>query len=55
MEYREEQTIVSLLAQDPELKNFIKSTKSWKKKLAEFQHKHILSPEEELEMKKFRS
>jgi uncharacterized protein len=52
MEHREEQTIVSLLDKDPELKKFYHEHQELEKKLAEFQHKHILSPEEEVEMKK---
>ena len=52
MENREEQTIVSLLDKDPELKKFYEEHQELEKKLAEFQHKHYLSPEDEVEMKK---
>jgi len=52
MENREEQTIVSLLDKDPELKKFYEEHQALEKQLADFQHKHFLSPEEELEMKK---
>ncbi len=52
MENREEQTIVSLLDKDPELKKFYEEHQDLEKKLAEFQHKHYLSPEDEVEMKK---
>jgi len=52
MENREEQTIVSLLDKDPELKKFYEEHQELEKKLAEFQHKHFLSPEEAVEMKK---
>ncbi|MBM2802291.1 MAG: hypothetical protein HW419_184 [Deltaproteobacteria bacterium] len=52
MENREEQTIVSLLDKDPELKKFYEEHQELEKKLADFQHKHFLSPEEEVEMKK---
>jgi len=52
MEHREEQTIVSLLDKDPELKKFYEEHQDLEKKLAEFQHKHYLSPEDEVEMKK---
>ena len=52
MEIREEQTIVSLLDKDPELKKCYEEHQELEKKLAEFQHKHHLSPEEEVEMKK---
>ena len=49
MEIREEQVIVSLLDKDPELKKYYQQLE---KRLAEFHHKHHLSPEEEIEMKK---
>ena len=52
MENREEQTIVSLLDKDPELKKFYEEHQELEKKLADFQHKHFLSSEEEVEMKK---
>ena len=52
MENTDEQTIVSLLDKDPELKKFYEEHQELEKKLAEFQHKHYLSPEEEVEMKK---
>lgn len=52
MESYEEQTIVSLLDQEPELKKFYDEHLELEKKLAEFQHKHYLTAEEELEMKK---
>ena len=52
MESREEQAIVSLLDKDPELKKFYDEHLELEKKLAEFQHKHYLTAEEEVEMKK---
>jgi uncharacterized protein YdcH (DUF465 family) len=52
MENKDEQTIVSLLDKDPELKRFYEEHRELEKKLAEFQHKHYLSPEEEVEMKR---
>jgi uncharacterized protein YdcH (DUF465 family) len=52
MEVRDEQTIVSLLDKDPELKKCYDEHQELEKQLAEYQHKHHLSPEEELEMKK---
>lgn len=52
METYEEQTIVSLLDQEPELKKFYDEHVELEKKLAEFQHKHYLTAEEEVEMKK---
>jgi uncharacterized protein YdcH (DUF465 family) len=52
MENHEEQTIVSLLDQEPELKKFYDEHLELEKKLAEFQHKHHLTSEEELEMKR---
>jgi uncharacterized protein len=52
MEAREEQVIVSLLDKDPELKKYYEEHQQLEKKLAEFHHKHHLSPEEEVEMKR---
>jgi uncharacterized protein YdcH (DUF465 family) len=52
MEFKEEHAIVSLLDKDPELKKFYEEHREFEKKLAEFQHKHHLTPEEELEMKR---
>ena len=52
MEHREEQAIVSLLDKDPELKSFYEEHQELEKQLAVFQHKHYLSPEEEIEMKR---
>ncbi|HMA80511.1 MAG TPA: DUF465 domain-containing protein [Candidatus Binatia bacterium] len=52
MDLKDEQTIVSLLDKDPELKKFYDEHRELEKQLAEFQHKHHLSPEEEVEMKK---
>jgi len=52
MESREEQAIVSLLDKDPELKKFYEEHQELEKKLAEYQHKHFLTPDEEVEMKK---
>jgi uncharacterized protein len=52
MESREEQAIVSLLDKDPELKKYYEEHQALEKKLAEFQHKHYLSPDEEMEMKR---
>jgi len=52
MEHREEQAIVSLLDKDPELKSFYDEHQELEKQLAVFQHKHYLSPEEEIEMKR---
>jgi uncharacterized protein len=52
MEMKDEQTIVSLLDKDAELRKFYEEHRELKKKLADFQHKHHLSPEEEVEMKK---
>jgi uncharacterized protein YdcH (DUF465 family) len=52
MESYEEQTIVSLLDQEPELKKFYDEHLELEKKLAEFQHKHHLTAEEEVEMKR---
>jgi uncharacterized protein len=52
MEAKEEQVIVSLLDKDPELKKYYEEHQQLEKKLAEFHHKHHLSSEEEIEMKK---
>jgi uncharacterized protein len=52
MESREEQVIVSLLDKDPELKKYYEEHQVLEKKLSEFQHKHHLSADEEMEMKR---
>ena len=52
MDLKDEQTIVSLLDKDPELRKFYEEHREFEKKLADFQHKHHLTPEEEVEMKK---
>jgi len=52
MENREEQAIVSLIDKDPELKKYYEEHQELEKKLSEFQHKHHLSPAEEIEMKR---
>jgi uncharacterized protein YdcH (DUF465 family) len=52
MEPRDEQTIVSLLDKDPELKRCYDEHLELEKQLAEYQHKHHLTAEEEVEMKR---
>jgi uncharacterized protein YdcH (DUF465 family) len=52
MEMREEQVIASLLDKDPELKKYYEEHQELEKKLSEFQHKHHLSPDEEIEKKR---
>jgi len=52
MESREEQVIVSLLDKDPELKKYYEEHQQLEKQLEEFQHRHHLSAEEEMEMKR---
>ncbi|MGH7794398.1 MAG: DUF465 domain-containing protein [Candidatus Binatia bacterium] len=52
MELKDEQTIVSLLDKDPELRKFYEEHRELEKKLADFQRKHHLTPEEQMEMKK---
>jgi uncharacterized protein YdcH (DUF465 family) len=52
MESKEEQVIVSLLDKDPELKRYYEEHQELEKRLAEFQHKHHLSTDEEVEMKR---
>ena len=52
MESKDEQTIVSLLDKDPELRKYYEEHRELEKQLADFQHKHHLTAEEEVEMKK---
>jgi uncharacterized protein YdcH (DUF465 family) len=52
MEFKDEQTIVSLLDKDPQLKKYYEEHRELEKRLADFQHKHHLTAEEEVEMKK---
>ena len=52
MDGREEQAIVSLLDRDPELKKYYERHQDLEKKLSVYQHKHHLSAEEEIEMKR---
>jgi uncharacterized protein YdcH (DUF465 family) len=52
MESKEEQVIVSLLDKDPELKKFYEEHQELEKRLAVFQHKHLLSADEEIEKKR---
>lgn len=52
MENKEEQAIVSLLDKDPELKKYYDEHLELEKKLSTYQHKHYLSAEEEVEMKR---
>jgi len=52
MENRDEQVIVSLLDKDPELRKYYEEHQELEKKLSAFQHKHLLAPEEEVEMKR---
>lgn len=52
MDLRDEQAIVSLLDKDPELKKFYDEHQELEKKLSVYQHKHHLTAEEEMEMKR---
>jgi len=52
MEVRDEQVIASLVDKDPELKKYYEEHQELERKLAEFQHKHFLSPDEEVEKKR---
>ena len=52
MEVKEEQVIASLVDKDPELKKYYEEHQELERKLAEFQHKHHLSPDEEVEKKR---
>jgi uncharacterized protein len=52
MENREEQRIISLMGQDPELKKYYEEHQELEKKLLEYQHKSHLTPLEEVEKKR---
>jgi hypothetical protein len=52
MERREEEFIVSLLEQDPELKKYYEEHRELEKQLDGFQHKPHLTPVEEVEKKR---
>ncbi len=52
MEAKEEQVIVSLLDKDPELKKYYEEHQELEKKLLEYHHRHHLSADEEVEMKR---
>jgi uncharacterized protein YdcH (DUF465 family) len=52
METKEEQVIVSLLDKEPELRKHYEEHQTLEKQLLDFQHKHHLSAEEEVEMKR---
>ena len=52
MEAKEEAVIVSLLDKVPELRKHYEEHQELEKLLQQFQHKHYLSPEEEVEMKR---
>jgi uncharacterized protein len=52
MEKHEEELIRSLIDRDAELKQFYEEHLELEKQLAGLQHKHYLTPEEELERKR---
>ena len=52
MEVRKKKVIESLVDKDPELKKYYEEHQELERKLAEFQHKHHLSPDEEVEKKR---
>ena len=52
MEKREEEEILSLVGQVPELKSLYAEHQDLKKQLDKLNHKHYLTPEEELEKKR---
>ena len=52
MEKREEDAILSLVDQVPELQNLYVEHQDLKKKLDKLNHKHYLTPEEEVERKR---
>jgi uncharacterized protein YdcH (DUF465 family) len=52
MEKHDEELIRTLLDSDPELKRFYEEHLELEKQLAALQHKHFLTPEEEIERKR---
>jgi len=52
MEKREEEEILSLVDQVPELRSLYAEHQDLKKQLDKLNHKHYLTPEEELEKKR---
>lgn len=52
MEKQDEELIKSLVDRDPELKKFYQEHLDLERQLATLQHKHFLTPEEELERKR---
>jgi uncharacterized protein YdcH (DUF465 family) len=52
MEKREEDAILSLVDQVPELQNLYMEHQGLKKQLDKLNHKHYLTPEEEVERKR---
>jgi uncharacterized protein YdcH (DUF465 family) len=52
MEKHDEELIRTLLDSDPELKRFYEEHLELEKQLAALQHKHFLTPEEEVERKR---
>ncbi|MDX2168839.1 MAG: DUF465 domain-containing protein [Deltaproteobacteria bacterium] len=52
MEKHDEELIRTLLDRDPELRRFYEEHLELEKQLAALQHKHFLTPEEEVERKR---
>lgn len=52
MEKHEEEMIQSLLDRDPELRRYYEEHLELERQLSTLQHKHFLTPEEELERKR---
>jgi hypothetical protein len=52
MEKHEEELIRSLIHQDDELKRYYEEHLELERQLATFQHKHYLTPEEDIEKKR---
>ena len=52
MEKHEEELIRSLIDNDPELRRYYEEHIELEKKLAALQHKHFLTPDEDLEKKR---
>ncbi|MGH7785891.1 MAG: DUF465 domain-containing protein [Candidatus Binatia bacterium] len=52
MEKHEEELIRSVMDRDPDLKRYYEEHLTLEKQLASLQHKHFLTPEEDLEKKR---
>lgn len=52
MEKKDEELIISLLEREPELRRYYDEHSDLERQLDAFQHKHYLTPEEEVEKKR---